>query len=61
MLEFAESVLDKIRRLRQETQALVISGTVRDMEHYRFLLGRLEGYDFVEAEVKSLLGTKKEF
>ena len=61
MLEFAESVLDKIRRLRRETHDLIVSGTVRDMEQYRYLLGRLEGYDFLESEVKSLLSKQTEY
>jgi hypothetical protein len=32
-----------------------VSGNVKDMEQYRFLMGRLEGYKFVEMEVQDLL------
>lgn len=60
MLEFAEKVLHKVRKLRQETQHLIVSGGVKDMEQYRFLMGRLEGYNFVEEEIKTLIHHDKE-
>jgi len=55
MLEFAERTLIAIRNLRQQTENLLISGGVKDMEQYRFLMGRLEGYKFVEMEIQLLL------
>lgn len=55
MLEFAEKTLIAIRGLRRQTEDLLISGSVKDMEQYRFLMGRLEGYKFVEMEIQSLL------
>jgi hypothetical protein len=55
MLQFSESVLHAIRSLRKQTEEMVVSGAVRDMEQYKFLMGRIEGYKFVEAEVISLL------
>lgn len=55
MLEFAERTLIAIRGLRRQTEDLLISGSVKDMEQYRFLMGRLEGYKFVEMEIQSLL------
>ena len=48
MLEFAERVLREIRKLETDTEALVLNGTVSDMERYRFLMGRLEGIRLVE-------------
>ena len=60
MLEFAESVLSAVRKLQRETQEHVIAGKIRDMEQYRFLMGRLEAYGFVEAEIKDLLSRNKE-
>jgi hypothetical protein len=60
MLEFAEQVLHKVRKLRQETQQLVVSGSVRDMEQYKFLMGRIEGFNFVEEEIKTLIQHSKE-
>jgi len=55
MLEFTEKVLYAIRTLRKQSEELVVSGGVKDMEHYKFLMGRIEGYKFVENEVLELL------
>lgn len=55
MLEFAEQVQVTIRRLREDTAQMLMSGGVKDMEQYRFLMGRLEGYRFVEDAVKQIL------
>jgi hypothetical protein len=55
MLEFAEKVLFAVKRLRENTERMVVNGAVKDMEQYRFLMGRLEGYKFVEEAVKDLL------
>lgn len=55
MLQFSESVLHAVRALKKQTEEMVITGTVRDMEQYKFLMGRLEGYKFVEAAILALL------
>ena len=55
MLEFTEKVLFAVKRLREDTERVVVSGAVKDMEQYKFLMGRLEGYRFVEEVVKDLL------
>jgi hypothetical protein len=55
MLEFAERTLIAIKGLRRQTEDILVSGNVKDMEQYRFLMGRLEGYKFVEMEVQDLL------
>ena len=55
MLEFAEKTLIAIKGLRRQTEDILVSGNVKDMEKYKFLMGRLEGYKFVEMEVQSLL------
>lgn len=55
MLEFAEKTLMAIKGLRRQTEDLIVSGGVKDMEQYRFLMGRLEGYRFVEMEIQNLL------
>ena len=55
MLEFAERTLIAVKNLRRQTEDLIISGNVKDMEQYRFLMGRLEGFKFVEMEVQNLL------
>lgn len=60
MLEFAEHVQLAIRRLREDTAHLLLNGGVKDMEQYRFLMGRLEGYKFVEDAVKDILSKNRD-
>ena len=55
MLKFTENLLYEVRRLRQDTEQLVISGSMKNMEQYRQMMGRLEGYEFVEQIVQDLL------
>ena len=55
MLEFTEALLNEIKLLRQQTNNMILAGGVRDMEQYKFLMGRLEGYKFVEEAVQTLL------
>lgn len=55
MLEFTEALLNELKLLRQQTHNMILSGGVRDMEQYKFLMGRLEGYKFVEEAVQGLL------
>ncbi len=38
MLEFAEKTLMAIKGLRRQTEELIVSGGVKDMEQYRFLI-----------------------
>jgi hypothetical protein len=55
MLEFAEKVLKEIRKHRQHSQDIVLSGGISDMERYRFMMGRLEGLSIAEESVRELL------
>ncbi len=55
MLEFAEAVLKEVRKLQGQSEQIVLSGTISDMERYRFMMGRLEGLKMVEESVKALL------
>jgi hypothetical protein len=52
MLEFAEKVLRELRKLQQDSEAIVLNGTIADMERYRFMMGRLEGIKLVEALIQ---------
>ena len=52
MLEFAEKVLRELRKLQQDSQAIVLNGTIADMERSRFMMGRLEGLKLVEELIK---------
>ena len=60
MLEFAERTLIAIKGLRRQTEEILVSGNVKDMEQYKFLMGRLEGYKFVEMEVQNLLSKNQD-
>jgi hypothetical protein len=55
MLEFAEAVLKEIRKLQQDSEAIVLNGTIADMERYRFMMGRLEGIKMIEQSVRDLV------
>ncbi len=55
MLEFVENLHRSIRVLERETQDIVVAGKVRDMEQYKFLMGRLEGHRFVKEAIQGLL------
>jgi hypothetical protein len=55
MLEFAERTLIAVKGLRRQTEEILTSGNVKDMEQYKFLMGRLEGYRFVREAVNGLL------
>lgn len=52
MLDFAERILKEIRTLRHDAEAIILNGTISDMERYRFMMGRLEGLKLAEAAVK---------
>ena len=60
MLEFAERTLIAVKGLRRQTEEILTSGNVKDMEQYKFLMGRLEGYKFVEMEVQHLLNKNQD-
>lgn len=55
MLKFVEDLLHEVRKLRRETEDIVISGSVKNMEQYKQLMGRLEGYTFVEQIIQDAL------
>lgn len=52
MLKFAERILRKTRNIEQETKERVLNGSVKDYQHYRFLMGRLEGISLVEEMIR---------
>jgi|TARA_R100001244_G_scaffold52969_1_gene45988 hypothetical protein len=60
MLEFAESVLKDIRKLQADSEAIVLNGTLKDMERYRFLMGRLEGIKLVDQLIRDRAGKHSE-
>lgn len=60
MLQFAESVLKDIRKLQEDSESIVLNGTIKDMERYRFLMGRLEGIKLVEQIIRERVGKHSE-
>ena len=54
MLQYTEALLREIRKLRADTEAIVLNGTITDMEWYRFFMGRLEGLKLSEDAARDL-------
>jgi len=55
MLEFTEKLYKELRLLKRDTEDTILGGRVTDMSQYRYLMGRLEGYKFVEDMLQRLL------
>ena len=54
MLEYIEALLRELRQMRTDSEAIVLNGTITDMERYRFMMGRLEGLRLAEGVAKDL-------
>lgn len=54
MLEYIEALLRELRQMRADSEAIVLNGTITDMERYRFMMGRLEGLRLAEGVAKDL-------
>ena len=52
---FAEATFRLIGKRREIISDSLMNVTVKDMEHYKFLMGSLDGLNFIEQELKSLL------
>jgi hypothetical protein len=57
MLEYAERLLKEVRKLQSDSEAIVLNGTIANMERYRFMMGRLEGLKLVEDMIKDSLNS----
>lgn len=55
MLLLTEQIQVSIRNLKKQTEDMIVSGGVKDMEHYKYLMGRLEGYKYVEIAIAEIL------
>jgi hypothetical protein len=60
MLEFAESVLKEVRKLKTDSETIILNGSISDMERYRFMMGRLEGIKLVDEIIRQQLGKYSE-
>ncbi len=48
-------ILKLVRDKKEQISDLLTSNGVKDMLHYRHLMGTIEGLDFIQQELKSLL------
>ena len=55
----ADSVFKIIRERRQNVSDILGGDNIRDMEHYKKLMGILDGLNYVEKELKSLLNKQE--
>jgi hypothetical protein len=60
MLEFAESVLKEVRKLKTDSETIILNGSISDMERYRFMMGRLEGIKLVDEIIRQQLNKYSE-
>ena len=60
MLETTEKIFKELRQLRSDTEALVLNGSIEDMERYRFLMGRIDAYKMVESMMRDILSKRIE-
>jgi hypothetical protein len=60
MLETTEKIFKELRQLRSDTEALVLNGSIDDMERYRFLMGRIDAYKMVESMMRDILSKRIE-
>lgn len=60
MLEFAENLLHDIRGIRHDTEQLVVSGSMKNMEQYSRMMGRLEGIRIIEEAIQNRLKRSNE-
>ena len=54
-ISLAQFILDVVRKKKDQVTELVMAGGVKDMEHYGRLMGNIDGLEYVEQELKSLL------
>ena len=54
-ITLAQFVLDLVRKKKDQVTELGMAGGVKDMEHYGRLMGNIDGLEYVEQELKSLL------
>lgn len=54
-ISLAQFILKLIRDKKEQVTELLVSNGVKDMEHYRQLMGNIDGLEYIEQELKSLL------
>ena len=51
----AQFILKLVRDRKENIVDVLVNNEVKDMEHYRQLMGNIDGLQYVEQELKSLL------
>jgi len=54
-ISLAQFILKLIRDKKTQVTELLVNNGVKDMEHYRQLMGNIDGLEYIEQELKSLL------
>ena len=54
-ITFAQFILKLVRDRKENIVDVLVNNEVKDMEHYRQLMGNIDGLQYVEQELKSLL------
>jgi len=56
----AQAVFRLIKERRELTRETLEFNNVKDMEHYKGLMGELKSLDYLEGEIKSLLDKREQ-
>ena len=51
----AEHLIKAIRERRNRISEMVTSGTIRNMEEYKQLVGNIESLDYISQEIREIL------
>ena len=54
-ITLAQVILKLVRDRKENIVDVLVNNEVKDMEHYRQLMGNIDGLQYVEQELKSLL------
>ncbi len=54
-INLAQFILKLIKDKKDQVTELLVNNGVKDMEHYRQLMGNIDGLEYIEQELKSLL------
>ncbi|MAI17076.1 MAG: hypothetical protein CMH04_00270 [Marinovum sp.] len=60
-INLAQFILKLVKDKKAQVSELLVNNGVKDMEHYRQLMGNLDGLEYVEQELKSLLEKQEQF
>ena len=54
-ITLAQFILKLVRDRKENIVDVLVNNEVKDLEHYRQLMGNIDGLQYVEQELKSLL------